>query len=150
MYKSRLSAQYTNSYNGPPYQHETGQLYLMDLYRHVHGRMHSPSRPLKMMCHTAEKEILFGLVSSKETLHIFLKKILLSNNLIYLQVTPTYELYMVVEPMTTKAAIMIAANAILKVVELHRYTNLKTDCCVPLQWTKREEEIHFITTSGSW
>nr|CAG4639913.1 EOG090X03TW [Daphnia pulex] len=107
VYKSRLSAQYTYSNNGPPYQHEQGQLYLMDLYRHVHGRMHSPSRPLKMMCHTAEKEILFGLV------------------------TPTYELYMVVEPMTTKAAIMNAANAILK-------------------WSKREEEIHFITTSGSW
>ena len=36
----------------------------MDLYRHVHGRMHSQSRPLKIMCHTAEREVLFGLVKS--------------------------------------------------------------------------------------
>lgn len=36
----------------------------MDLYRHVHGRMHSQSRPLKIMCHTAEREVLFGLVMS--------------------------------------------------------------------------------------
>ncbi|XP_057369536.1 protein SAND-like [Daphnia carinata] len=107
VYKSRLSAQYTHANNGPPYQHEQGQLYLMDLYRHMHGRMHSASRPLKTMCHTTEKEILFGLV------------------------TPSYELYMVLEPMTTKPAIMNAANAVLK-------------------WTKREEETHFITTSGSW
>lgn len=62
LYKSRSSAQYTNANNGPPYQNEQGQLYLMELYRHVHGRMHSPSRPLKIMCHTAEKEILFGVV----------------------------------------------------------------------------------------
>ncbi|KAI9559059.1 Vacuolar fusion protein MON1-like protein A [Daphnia sinensis] len=107
VYKSRLSAQYTNANNGPPYQHEQGQLYLMDLYRHMHGRMHSASRPLKTMCHTTEKEILFGLV------------------------TPSYELYMILEPMTTKPAIVNAANAVLK-------------------WTKREEETHFITTSGSW
>jgi hypothetical protein len=42
--------------------------------------------------------------------------------MIYLKVTPTYELYMVVEPMTTKTAIMNAANAILKVIELLRCT----------------------------
>jgi hypothetical protein len=112
-----LSAQYTNSNNGPPYQHEQGQLYLMDLYRHVHGRMHSPSRPLKMMCHTAEKEILFGLVNHfNRKLHIVFR--FYFKYLIHLQVTPSYELYMVVEPMTTKAAIMNAANSILKVFEL--------------------------------
>nr|CAG4650865.1 EOG090X03TW [Simocephalus serrulatus] len=107
LYKSRSSAQYTNANNGPPYQHEQGKLYLMDLYRHVHGRMHSPARPLKMICHTAEKEVIFGLVAS------------------------SFELYMVLEPMTTKAAVINAANAVLK-------------------WAKREEETHFITTSGSW
>nr|CAG4643112.1 EOG090X03TW [Ilyocryptus agilis] len=107
LYKSRSSAQYTNSNVGLPYHHEQGQLYLMDLYRHIHGRMHSPSRPLKILCHTAEKEILFG------------------------SVTSAYELYMIIEPMATKAAVMNAASAVLK-------------------WIKREEETYFITASTTW
>lgn len=37
---------------------------------------------------------------------------------------------MILEPMTTKAGVIQAANAILK-------------------WVKREEETHFITVSGS-
>ena len=62
LYKSKFSAQYTDANIGPPYQNEQGQLYLLDLYRHLHGRLHSPSRPLKLILHTAEKEILLGSV----------------------------------------------------------------------------------------
>nr|CAG4641586.1 EOG090X03TW [Eurycercus lamellatus] len=107
LYKSRLFAQFMSVGVAPPYHHEQGQMYLMDLYRHLHGRMHSPSRPLKLVCHTVEKEILFGWV------------------------TPTYELYMTLEPMTTKAAITNSASAVLK-------------------WIKREEETYFINVSGTW
>jgi hypothetical protein len=38
---------------------------------------------------------------------------------------------MILEPLTTKVAAINAANAVLK-------------------WIKREEETHFITSSGSW
>nr|CAG4647791.1 EOG090X03TW [Moina brachiata] len=107
LYKSRTSAQFTSSNLPPIYQSDQGQQYLMDLYRHVHGRIHSSSRPLKLLCHTSEKEIMFAWV------------------------TPSFELYMVLEPMTTKPAVMAAANAVIK-------------------WIKREEETYFITTSGSW
>nr|CAG4646153.1 EOG090X03TW [Macrothrix elegans] len=107
LYKSRSSAQYTNAPITPPYQNEQGQQYLMDLYRHIHGRMHASLRPLKLLCHTAEKEVLFG------------------------SVTPSCELYMILEPMTTKTSAVNAAHTVLK-------------------WIKREEENHFITTSGNW
>ena len=63
LYKSRSSAQFTCAGpSSPPYQTEAGQQHLMDLYRHLHGRLHLPSRPLKLVCHTVDKEILFGTV----------------------------------------------------------------------------------------
>ena len=65
LYKSRLNNQFVSSSDlVPPYQQpEHGAPYLMELYRYILGRMHLPSRPLKVLCHTAEKELLFGWVS---------------------------------------------------------------------------------------
>nr|CAG4650054.1 EOG090X03TW [Sida crystallina] len=66
LFKWRLSNQFTSSCDScPPYQMQgdLGPAYLMDLYRYVHGRMNLPSRQLKMLCHTTDKEVLFGWVS---------------------------------------------------------------------------------------
>nr|CAG4642417.1 EOG090X03TW [Evadne anonyx] len=105
LYKNRSSAQFASCNVASPYRGEDGHQHLMDLYRHIHGRMHLPSRSLKLVCHTAEKEVLFGWVTSY------------------------YELYMVMEPMTTKSSVMNSANVVLK-------------------WIKREEDVLFIT--GVW
>lgn len=145
LYKSRSSAQFTNANLGPPYQHDQGKFYLMDLYRHIHGRMHLPSRPLKIMCHTAEKEVLFGLVIRFQT-----NCKADSNSHTSTQVTSAYELYMVLEPMTTKAAVINAANAVLKVEFRTSNTQVFALSFFSFQWAKREEETHFITTSGNW
>lgn len=98
------------------------------------------------MCHTAEKEIVFGLVQKLSTI----------NNLyffVYLnvQVAPSYELYMVLEPMTTKVAVINAANSVLKVI-VSTFSTLYNFVWLFFfyKWAKREEETHFITTSGSW
>nr|CAG4638358.1 EOG090X03TW [Cyclestheria hislopi] len=90
LYKYKAISQFTSCSFYPPYHHEQGRAYLMDLYRHIHGRMHLPARNLKLICHTTDKEILFGWE------------------------TTTYELYVIFEPMATKRAVVNSALTILK------------------------------------
>ena len=48
---------------------------LLDLYRYMHSRIHSSSRPLKLIYHVAERETLLAWVRT----HIFPVKGALSN-----------------------------------------------------------------------
>lgn len=45
-----------------PYGSEEEQMRLLDLYRDMHGRIHSTSRPLKLIYHVAERETLLAWV----------------------------------------------------------------------------------------
>ncbi len=45
-----------------PYNSEEEQMRLLDLYRDMHGRIHSTSRPLKLIYHVAERETLLAWV----------------------------------------------------------------------------------------
>lgn len=45
-----------------PYSSEEEKMRLLDLYRYMHGRMHSTSRPLKLIYHVAERETLLAWV----------------------------------------------------------------------------------------
>lgn len=45
-----------------PYSSEEEQLRLLDLYRYMHSRIHSTSRPLKLIYHVAERETLLAWV----------------------------------------------------------------------------------------
>jgi hypothetical protein len=45
-----------------PYSTEEERMRLLDLYRYMHGRIHSSSRPLKLIYHVAERETLLAWV----------------------------------------------------------------------------------------
>lgn len=45
-----------------PYSSEEEKMRLLDLYRYMHGRIHSTSRPLKLIYHVAERETLLAWV----------------------------------------------------------------------------------------
>lgn len=47
-----------------PYSSEEEKMRLLDLYRYMHSRIHSTSRPLKLIYHVAERETLLAWVSS--------------------------------------------------------------------------------------
>ncbi len=63
--QSRLTNQFVSAPDrAPPYGQADGQgaAYLMDLYRHLHQRVHQPEGPLKLVVHTVDREILFASV----------------------------------------------------------------------------------------
>lgn len=45
-----------------PYSSEEEKMRLLDLYRFMHSRIHSTSRPLKLIYHVAERETLLAWV----------------------------------------------------------------------------------------
>lgn len=45
-----------------PYASEEEKMRLLDLYRDMHGRIHNPSRPLKLIYHVAARETLLAWV----------------------------------------------------------------------------------------
>lgn len=45
-----------------PYSSEEEKMRLLDLYRYMHSRIHSTSRPLKLIYHVAERETLLAWV----------------------------------------------------------------------------------------
>ena len=45
-----------------PYNSEEERMRLLDLYRYMHSRIHSSSRPLKLIYHVAERETLLAWV----------------------------------------------------------------------------------------
>lgn len=48
-----------------PYSSEEEKMRLLDLYRYMHSRIHSTSRPLKLIYHVAERETLLAWVCSR-------------------------------------------------------------------------------------
>ncbi|XP_026131419.1 vacuolar fusion protein MON1 homolog B-like [Carassius auratus] len=85
----RQLTQFTSPEMEAPYNSEEEQMRLLDLYRDMHGRIHSTSRPLKLIYHVAERETLLAWVTSK------------------------FELYTCFSPLVTKTS---AINAITKLL----------------------------------
>ncbi|XP_052425011.1 vacuolar fusion protein MON1 homolog B isoform X1 [Carassius gibelio] len=85
----RQLTQFTSPEMEAPYNSEEEQMRLLDLYRDMHGRIHSTSRPLKLIYHVAERETLLAWVTSK------------------------FELYTCFSPLVTKTC---AINAITKLL----------------------------------
>ncbi|XP_078520803.1 vacuolar fusion protein MON1 homolog B-like [Lissotriton helveticus] len=81
--------QFTSPEVEGPYSDEVERQRLFDLYRYLHSRIHSTSRPLKLIYHVAEKETLLAWVTSK------------------------FELYTSYSPLVTKAG---AINVITKLL----------------------------------
>ncbi|KAI4884936.1 hypothetical protein NFI96_025358, partial [Prochilodus magdalenae] len=61
---SQLS-QFTSPEVEVPYSTAKERIYLMDLYWHLHSRIHSTSRPLKLLYHATERETLLAWVTGK-------------------------------------------------------------------------------------
>ncbi|KAK7119380.1 hypothetical protein R3I94_021277 [Phoxinus phoxinus] len=85
----RQLTQFTSPEMEAPYGSEEEQTRLLDLYRDMHSRIHSTSRPLKLIYHVAERETLLAWVTSK------------------------FELYTCFSPLVTKTC---AINAITKLL----------------------------------
>ncbi|TRY66531.1 hypothetical protein DNTS_015911 [Danionella cerebrum] len=85
----RQLTQFTSPELEAPYSSEEERLRLLDLYRELHGRIHSTSRPLKLIYHVAQRETLLAWVTSK------------------------FELYTCFSPLVTKSS---AINAITKLL----------------------------------
>uniref|UniRef100_A0A3B4E3I9 Vacuolar fusion protein MON1 homolog n=1 Tax=Pygocentrus nattereri TaxID=42514 RepID=A0A3B4E3I9_PYGNA len=85
----RQLTQFTSPEMEAPYSSDEEKLRLLDLYRDLHSRIHSTSRPLKLIYHVAERETLLAWVTSK------------------------FELYTCFSPLVTKAC---AINAITKLL----------------------------------
>ncbi|XP_030633142.1 vacuolar fusion protein MON1 homolog B [Chanos chanos] len=85
----RQLTQFTSPEMEAPYCSEEEKMRLLDLYRDMHSRIHSSSRPLKLIYHVAERETLLAWVTSK------------------------FELYTCFSPLVTKAS---AINAITKLL----------------------------------
>ncbi|XP_051528797.1 vacuolar fusion protein MON1 homolog B-like [Myxocyprinus asiaticus] len=85
----RQLTQFTSPEIEAPYSSEEERMRLLDLYRDLHGRIHSTSRPLKLIYHVAERETLLAWVTSK------------------------FELYTCFSPLVTKTC---AINAITKLL----------------------------------
>ncbi|XP_067288317.1 vacuolar fusion protein MON1 homolog B [Pseudorasbora parva] len=85
----RQLTQFTSPEMEAPYGSEEERMRLLDLYRDMHGRIHSTSRPLKLIYHVAERETLLAWVTSK------------------------FELYTCFSPLVTKTC---AINAITKLL----------------------------------
>lgn len=64
LYKSRSTAQFTRPEFEAPYLTKEEQHRLFGLYQYMHHRIHSSSRPLKILFHVGQYETLLGWVSS--------------------------------------------------------------------------------------
>ncbi|XP_016144132.1 vacuolar fusion protein MON1 homolog B-like isoform X1 [Sinocyclocheilus grahami] len=85
----RQLTQFTSPEMEAPYGSGEERMRLLDLYRDMHSRIHSTSRPLKLIYHVAERETLLAWVTSK------------------------FELYTCLSPLVTKTC---AINAITKLL----------------------------------
>ncbi|XP_024126743.1 vacuolar fusion protein MON1 homolog B [Oryzias melastigma] len=86
----RQLTQFTSPEMEAPYSSEEEKMRLLDLYRYMHSRIHSSSRPLKLIYHVAEKETLLAWVTSK------------------------FELYTCFSPLVTKACAITAITKLLR------------------------------------
>uniref|UniRef100_A0A2I3HEV5 Vacuolar fusion protein MON1 homolog n=1 Tax=Nomascus leucogenys TaxID=61853 RepID=A0A2I3HEV5_NOMLE len=76
-----------------PYSREEERQRLSDLYHRLHARLHSTSRPLRLIYHVAEKETLLAWVTSK------------------------FELYTCLSPLVTKAGAILVVTKLLRWVK---------------------------------
>ncbi|GFR72861.1 vacuolar fusion protein MON1 homolog A-like [Elysia marginata] len=90
LYKARSTAQYTSPELGPPYNTPEQQDRLFGLYHFLHDKVHSSSRPLKLLYHVGKYETLLGWV------------------------TQGFELYAVFGPLVTKNVAIHAVNKLLR------------------------------------
>ncbi|XP_029637211.1 protein SAND [Octopus sinensis] len=90
LYKSRNSAQYTSPELEAPYLSQEEQDRLFGLYQYLHHRIHSSSRPLKLLYHVGAHETLIGWI------------------------TQGFELYAVFGPLVTKTIAIQAINKLLR------------------------------------
>ncbi|KAF7665695.1 hypothetical protein LDENG_00135200 [Lucifuga dentata] len=86
----RQLCQFTSPEMEAPYSSEEEKMRLLDLYRYMHSRIHSTSRPLKLIYHVAERETLLAWVTSK------------------------FELYTCFSPLVTKACAITAITKLLR------------------------------------
>uniref|UniRef100_A0AAR2M174 Vacuolar fusion protein MON1 homolog n=1 Tax=Pygocentrus nattereri TaxID=42514 RepID=A0AAR2M174_PYGNA len=92
---------FNGSYAAPveaPYSTEEKRIYLMDLYWHLHSRIHSTLRPIKLLYHATQRETLLALVTGK------------------------FEMYACFSPLVTKS------TAIGAVTKLLRWIKKEEDC----------------------
>lgn len=82
--------QFTSPELEEPYGTEEERQRLFDLYHYLHGRVHCPRRPLRLLYHVAEKETLLAWV------------------------TPKFELYGCFSPLVTKAGAIGALTKLLR------------------------------------
>lgn len=90
IYKSKSTAQYTSPELEAPYVEPEEQERLFGLYLYLHHRIHSPARPLKILCHVGIREMLLGWVTSG------------------------FELYAAFSPLVTKPDAIVAINKLLR------------------------------------
>lgn len=90
IYKSRSTAQFTSPCIGHPYKSKEEQERLFGMYLYLHHRIHSSSRPLKILCHSTDREMVLGWVTSG------------------------FELYATFSPLASKASAIHAVNKLLR------------------------------------
>ncbi|ELT95737.1 hypothetical protein CAPTEDRAFT_164017 [Capitella teleta] len=90
LYKSRSAAQFSCPEYEAPYHTADQRDRLFGLYQFLHHRIHSSSRPLKILFHVGSHETLLGWVTSG------------------------FELYAVFGPLVTKSAAINSVNKLLK------------------------------------
>ncbi|XP_057701365.1 vacuolar fusion protein MON1 homolog B isoform X2 [Corythoichthys intestinalis] len=86
----RQLTQFTSPEMEAPYHTEEEKMRLLDLYRFMHSRIHSSSRPLKLIYHVAQRETLLAWVTSK------------------------FELYTCFSPLVTKACAITVITKLLR------------------------------------
>lgn len=86
----RQLTQFTSPEMEAPYSSDEEKMRLLDLYRYMHSRIHSTSRPLKLIYHVAERETLLAWVTSK------------------------FELYTCFSPLVTKTCAITAITKLLR------------------------------------
>ncbi|EHB07523.1 Vacuolar fusion protein MON1-like protein B [Heterocephalus glaber] len=89
----RQLPQFTSPEPEAPYSREEERQRLSDLYHRLHARLHSTSRPLRLIYHVAEKETLLAWVTSK------------------------FELYTCLSPLVTKAGAILVVTKLLRWVK---------------------------------
>nr|XP_003418145.1 vacuolar fusion protein MON1 homolog B isoform X1 [Loxodonta africana]XP_010596151.1 vacuolar fusion protein MON1 homolog B isoform X1 [Loxodonta africana] len=89
----RQLPQFTSPELEAPYSREEERHRLSDLYHCLHARLHSTSRPLRLIYHVAEKETLLAWVTSK------------------------FELYTCLSPLVTKAGAILVVTKLLRWVK---------------------------------
>ncbi|XP_004625829.1 vacuolar fusion protein MON1 homolog B isoform X1 [Octodon degus] len=89
----RQLPQFTSPELEAPYSREEERQRLSDLYHRLHARLHSASRPLRLIYHVAEKETLLAWVTSK------------------------FELYTCLSPLVTKAGAILVVTKLLRWVK---------------------------------